>query len=271
MAGPIITFNNFTSQLSRPIKQHAIPVLHYGLRWVGALLLIEVLLHLFPVVAIKNAHAWLNFSALDFIMLAYLNLNIVWLKLLLIWRFFRLIALSDGIVTTENMERCITNTHSMLAFWRSWHRSFNLWIIRYMYIPLGGRKSAAWNVWPIFTFVAIWHDVRANLLIWSWLVCIIILPEVILLYLSHRFHWESSPWYSTLAAMAAGGNMVLMGTANLVGFVVGIDGTKTMCASWISSSGITTFIALLGVCYCISQVQFEIRNTEKSMGIIKNY
>ena len=39
--------------------------------------------------------------------------------------------------------------------------------IRYMYIPLGGRHARGFNVWPIFLFVAIWHDIEAKLMIWG--------------------------------------------------------------------------------------------------------
>lgn len=31
---------------------------------------------------------------------------------------------------------------------------------RYMYIPLGGSQRKLLNVWVIFTFVAIWHDLE---------------------------------------------------------------------------------------------------------------
>lgn len=53
------------------------------------------------------------------------------LQLLIPWRFFRLWALADGIDPPENMVRCMVNNYSALGFWRSWHRSYNLWIVRY--------------------------------------------------------------------------------------------------------------------------------------------
>jgi D-alanyl-lipoteichoic acid acyltransferase DltB (MBOAT superfamily) len=50
---------------------------------------------------------------------------------------------------------------------------------RYMYVPLGGRKYALFNVWPIFTFVALWHDLSMKLFAWGWLICLFLLPEVL--------------------------------------------------------------------------------------------
>lgn len=38
----------------------------------------------------------------------------------------------------------------------NWH----VWFSRYLYIPLGGSKWRFLNVWIIFTFVAIWHDLE---------------------------------------------------------------------------------------------------------------
>src|SRR6202044_3214030 len=77
------------------------------------------------------------------------------------------------------MLRCMSNNYSALAFWRSWHRSFNRWIIRYIYIPLGGNKRPIVNTLAVFTFVAVWHDISLKLLAWGWLVTLFILPEVI--------------------------------------------------------------------------------------------
>ena len=47
-----------------------------------------------------------------------------------------------------------------------------------MYIPLGGRKMAWLNVWPIFLFVAVWHDIEPKLLLWGALNSIFYVIEV---------------------------------------------------------------------------------------------
>jgi D-alanyl-lipoteichoic acid acyltransferase DltB (MBOAT superfamily) len=59
--------------------------------------------------------------------------------------------------------------------------------ISYVYIPLGGSKYAAYNMWPVFTFVAVWHDVSFKLLTWAWLICLFILPELILTRLTRPY------------------------------------------------------------------------------------
>jgi D-alanyl-lipoteichoic acid acyltransferase DltB (MBOAT superfamily) len=164
----------------------------YGLRFLFAILTMEIILHYTYVVAISKTRAWEGSSPFQLSMISYFNLQIIWLKvhppsstgradpqLLLPWRFFRLWAMADGIETPENMLRCMSNNYSALAFWRAWHRSFNRWVIRYIYIPLGGNKHQIVNMLAVFTFVAFWHDISLKLLAWGWLVTLFILPEVL--------------------------------------------------------------------------------------------
>ena len=64
----------------------------------------------------------------------------LYLKFMVIWRIFRCWALLDGIETYDNMEHCIMSSQTFTEFWRNWHKSFNQFLIRYLYIPLGGNK-----------------------------------------------------------------------------------------------------------------------------------
>ena len=132
-------------------------------------------------------HAWLLESYFCLAKGTPYNVDVQWyqleligcrVQLLLPWRFFRLWALVDGMDPPENMVRCMANNYSPLGFWRSWHRSYNLWIVRYLYIPLGGTHRLAATSILIFTFVALWHDLSPRLLAWGWLAAIFILPEV---------------------------------------------------------------------------------------------
>lgn len=49
---------------------------------------------------------------------------------------------------------------------------------RYMYLPLGGRSNRWLTVWPIFIFVAIWHDIELKLLVWGGLNAVFLVIEV---------------------------------------------------------------------------------------------
>lgn len=114
----------------------------------------------------------------------------------------------------------------------------------------------------VFTFVALWHDLSFRLLTWGWLVSLFILPELVaskmvpeskvslgFVQLSHRTNYFlrtnscgrsqycNTSWYRHIAALGAVLNVLMMMTANLVGFVIGVDGVRYLAQQLISSSG----------------------------------
>ncbi|THG12210.1 hypothetical protein TEA_017334 [Camellia sinensis var. sinensis] len=157
IAGPILSFNAFASQLDMPQKNYSLRgVAWYGLRWFFSLLLMELMTHLFYYNACAISGLWKQLSPMDVFIIGYGErydfnilaslllitmqhvLNFMWLKFFLSWRYFR-----------------------------------------YMYIPLGGSQRKLLNVWVIFTFVPIWHDLEWKLLSWAWLACVFFIPEML--------------------------------------------------------------------------------------------
>jgi len=237
LTGPILTFNDYMSQQRYRATSIETPrTLRYGFRFVIIALTLEFVLHFDYVSAISKSNPeWGSYTPAQVSLLSFFNLHIIWLKLLLPWRFFRLWALTDGIDPPENLVRCVSNNFSTSSFWRSWHRSFNRWLLRYIYIPLGGAnfrsyKQAARSVATylmVFTFVALWHDINMKLIIWSWLIVLFLLPEISARYLFPARKWEAHPTaYRMLCCVGAVGNVLMMIIANLVGFAVGADGLK---------------------------------------------
>ena len=239
LTGPIITFNDYISQSRyRPATIESSRTWKYALRFLLVLLAMELVLHYDYIGAIsKTRPEWSTYTPAQISLLSYFNLHIIWLKLLLPWRFFRLWALTDGIDPPENMLRCVSNNYSTLSFWRGWHRSYYRWLLRYIYIPLGGtsfrstvdaiRSVVTYLV--VFTFVALWHDIKLNLLIWGWLIVIFFLPEIAASYAFPRKKWESSPGaYRVLCGVGGVLNVLMMMAANLVGFAFGLDGLQSI-------------------------------------------
>lgn len=277
-----MTFNDFIAQLrfSAPSVTFHRNLL-YCIRWLVAVLTMELLLHYIYVVAIsKSSPEWSAYTPFELSMLGFFNLQIIWLKLLIPWRFFRLWALLDGMDAPENMLRCVGNNYSTLAFWRSWHRSFNRWILRYLYIPLGGsgrgtgRVRSIANMLVVFSFVALWHDISARLLIWGWGIVLFVLPEIIC---SQVLFPKSLPVfqgergetrYRWLSGVGAVGNILMMMAANLVGFVMGVDGVRGLIEGIVGSwDGAVFMLVACAVLYTGVQVMFEIREGEKRKGI----
>ncbi|KAG2031729.1 MBOAT, membrane-bound O-acyltransferase family-domain-containing protein [Suillus americanus] len=270
IAGPILTFNNFMWQLRCPIN---IPIRvqgRYLVRFLVSLLTMESILHYMYVVAIKDTKAWQGYTPLELSMIGFWNLVIVWLKLLLPWRFFRLWSLASGIDPPENMVRCMVNNYSTLGFWRSWHRSYNLWIVRYIYIPLGGTKNVILTTALVFSFVALWHDLSFRLLAWGWLVSFFILPELLARYLLPQTKYGQSPWYRHVCAMGGVFNMLMMASANLVGFVIGTDGIMYMANQIMGTwQGFRFLLAAICIIFVGVQLMFEYREEEMRKGVYR--
>ncbi|KAI9848012.1 MAG: glycerol transporter [Thelocarpon superellum] len=282
LAGPVVMFNEYIYQLRfPPVSITMKGNILYGIRFLVTLLAMELMLHFIYAVAISKAEpAWEAYTPFQLGMLGYFHLHIIWLKLLIPWRFFRWWALVDGVDPPENMVRCPSDSYSTLAFWRGWHRSINRWTIRYIYVPLGGSGrgrthgwrgmlQAAINFFAVFTFIAFWHDISLTLLMWGWLVTLFILPEVIACFLFPPRRWEQYPTaYRALCGMGAVGNLLMMVTANLVGFALGIDGVKDLWLNILgTSSGLVFLVCACAAMFTAVQIIFEVREQERRRGI----
>ncbi|KAJ4845363.1 hypothetical protein Tsubulata_050280 [Turnera subulata] len=168
-------------------------------------------------------------------------LNFMWLKFLLIWRYFRLWSLICGIEAPENMPKCINNCYNLEGFWKNWHASYNKWLVRYMYIPLGGSRRKLLNVWVIFTFVAIWHDLEWKLLSWAWLTCLFFIPEMVAKSAANAFQVQSSFGeflFRELSAVAGAITITCLMVANLVGYVIGPSGINWLISQFLTIEGL---------------------------------
>ena len=272
----------------------------------------ELILHYDYVGAIGKAGPdWSSYSAKQLSLLSYFNLHMIWLKLLIPWRLFRLWALIDGIDPPENMLRCVSNNYSTVLFWRAWHRSYNRWLIRYIYVPLGGADFRSWRraarsvgtYLLVFTFVALWHDIKLRLLIWGWLIVLFMLPEFAARFVFPPRKWEARPTaYRMLSCAGAVANVFMMMAANLVGFAVGLDGLQSILRGvfhdfwgklstihfqrflfvtcyiwfWEKKKKVSELTTLLGFVFIVTaywvlfvgvQVMFELREAELRKGI----
>ncbi|KAK7343407.1 hypothetical protein VNO77_12121 [Canavalia gladiata] len=262
IAGPILSFNAFASQLDVPQNTHSVRnVALSGFRWVLILLLMELMTHVFYYNAFANSGLWKHLSPMDVFIIGYGVLNFMWLKFLLIWRFFRFWSLINGIETPENMPKCINNCHNLEGFWKNWHASFNKWLVRYMYIPLGGSRKKLLNVWVIFTFVAIWHDLEWKLLSWAWLTCLFFIPELVLKSAAKAFQAQSSFGeciLRELSAVAGAVTITCLMVANLVGFVVGPRGLNWLLSSFLRNEGLPVLGGMLITFYIGTKIMFHI-------------
>ncbi|KAJ2359468.1 glycerol transporter [Coemansia erecta] len=261
LTGPIITFNDFVAQMRRPAPATSVrATVVYGVRLVCAGLLMELVLHSVYCVAISKWAHWDAYSVYEISLIGYMRLTFIWLKLLIIWRFARFWAMVDGLETVENMRRCMSNNYSLQQFWRDWHCSYNRWLVRYVYIPLGGRRTSTWNTFVIFTFVALWHDLSLRLLQWAWIIALLFLPEGLATWVFSRPRWTSRPYFRFLCSCGGALNIVGMMVANLVGF--GDEGVDKMLRKFWSAEGAVFLTATFFIFNAHLQVMFELREHE---------
>jgi protein-cysteine N-palmitoyltransferase HHAT len=110
----------------------------------------------------------------------------------------------------------------------------------------------------VFSFVALWHDLSFRLLAWGWLVTLFILPELaarqllpsakvrpfwfrqVCRLIRRPVQFGMHPWYRHVCALGAVGNILMMMTANLVGFALGTEGmgymAREIAGSWSGAS-----------------------------------
>jgi D-alanyl-lipoteichoic acid acyltransferase DltB (MBOAT superfamily) len=83
-----------------------------------------------------------------------------------------------------------------------------------------------YNIWIIFSFVALWHEVDLKLIAWAWLIAVFILPENILKKIFVNDYWKERLGYTFryFTGLGATMNILLMIFCNLVGFSLGLEG-----------------------------------------------
>lgn len=135
---------------------------------------LEKIFHVLP-----NGTMWL--PPWEILAIGFFMLNFIYIKFLIIWRVGSGSAGLDLITTSDNMNRCVCNNYTFAGFWRSWHGSLHVWILRYMYVPLGGKKWRLVIAWPIFVFVGLWHDLELRWVAWALLNCVCLCVEGVVL------------------------------------------------------------------------------------------
>ncbi|OAE27328.1 hypothetical protein AXG93_2817s1330 [Marchantia polymorpha subsp. ruderalis] len=247
VAGPTISYNAFASQLDLPQKSESNSrVFIYGLRWILCMALMEFLTHFCYFNSLAISGVWQKLSPLEVFIVGYGV---------------------GGVETPENMLRCVNNCYDLEGFWKSWHASYNRWLVRYMYIPLGGNKWRMLNVWIIFTFVAVWHDLEWKLLSWAWVTCLLWVPELSIKHLMKTKPmqpFKTTHWYTECCAIAGAMNISGLMVANLVGFVVGPSGIWVLASLLFTVQTIPVLVGVFITFYVGSKIMFYKRELERA-------
>ena len=286
-SGPTIMFHSFIFQVNNYDRNGHNETFDrnkiiYFIRCICIFITLEIFNHFIFVNAImtNKYNSWIfdefrnNNSYFNYFFLAFNNLVFIFLKFSLIWKVARLWGWADGIYSEENMNRCIYNNYNFEGFWRQWHRSYNVWLIRYMYIPLGGKKKKLLNTFIIFSFVALWHDLKFNLLLWAWTIYVSLIPEIIIKSYFNRDenqYLNNYMWFRYLKSWFSSVVIILMIIANLIGFGIG---NKELVDALLNLFKLTTplrFIKISIFFFPFTFAMFYVRELERINGIKKNF
>lgn len=296
LSGPMVTYNAYVSFVAKPTQSFSPQrLLAYGARAGGNIVFMIAFMHYFFVPTLlldvvnrneaakfgftvpspsstsssTNAISILElFSLEEKAYLLYVALAFLYCKFNTVWKVFRFFALLDGFDPPEDMPHCFSNTVSITDFWQSWHASFNLWIVRYMYIPMGGNKRKLLTLVPIFLFIAIWHDIELRLLHWALFMCACFVPEIAIMTFFTKTkikfiaNWRSQPlvWRRIKEVGATIGEWALI-LANLIGFSTGGSATmNTVANAW--KSGISTPFLCCFLLFYIGTGKISVRYRE---------
>lgn len=269
IAGPVTCFNAFVSHAYTP--QRSFPrwsdIIRYSLRVVGVYFCLVVFNHLLYLQSItKQPAAMMALPLIDQSGAMFLMLTFLWLKFSVIWKGFRAVALLDGVEAPEDINRCFANAVKMSEFWRDWHASFNSWTVRCMYIPMGGQKYKALVIFPIFLFMAIWHDTELHLLLWAMIICVTTVLELAATALLSKIVPPSIPFYRYLVTI--GGMMTVFGLilSNAVGLGSGMA-SLSVVKDTVASGATDAIIAWICLVFPTTSVALIDREIEKNQNV----
>ena len=123
----------------------------------------------------------------------------------------------------------------------------------------------------VFTFVALWHDLSFTLLAWAWLIVLFVIPEMLGRYLCPAERYGHRPWFRHIRSLGSVANVFMMMTANLVGFVIGLDGIQFL---WSQLGGTAAgrwyLVGATAVLFVGVQLMYEYRAEEIRRGVLRN-
>jgi len=193
-------------------------------------------------------------------------LTFLWLKYIIIWRTFRFWAWCDGIFVEENMNRFIYNFYSIELLFRGLNRSLNRWMVRYIYIPLGGKNKKYVNIWVVFGFWYLIYDFK-NIDYGLFALCCCLLMDLEMFvknYLLNSFgeDFNEKIFLRYGKYIACSFFVFIMFIIGLLGFHFSINSLKDILGTIIEEGGYFYFLKL--VLFLIPNVvmMFFIRDME---------
>nr|XP_027308799.2 protein-cysteine N-palmitoyltransferase HHAT isoform X1 [Anas platyrhynchos] len=183
--GPLMNFDEFSKQMR---KQEAFSLkTNVGILIVGIIriffwwCLAELMIHLMYIHAICSSSPPLeavSYWALGGLALA--QVLFFYVKYLVLYGVPSLLLRMDGLKPPA-LPRCVSLMHSFTKMWRSFDVGLHHFLVRYIYVPMGGSQSSLpgmiFSTVLTFAFVSYWHGGQSYLWYWGALNCLGVIVE----------------------------------------------------------------------------------------------
>ncbi|XP_069506011.1 protein-cysteine N-palmitoyltransferase HHAT [Ambystoma mexicanum] len=173
--GPIMNFDYFYKEMQQKETSASKTDLTACILGVARLLwwwwLAELMIHLMHMHIIYNSDALLS-KASNWTLggLALAQVLFFYVKYLVLYGIPAFVVRFDGLHSLP-LPRCVSTMYSFTGMWRSFDVGLYQFLMRYIYIPMGGSKSGPGekllSTGITFAFVAYWHGAHQHLLYWA--------------------------------------------------------------------------------------------------------
>uniref|UniRef100_A0A8C3AS42 Hedgehog acyltransferase n=1 Tax=Cyclopterus lumpus TaxID=8103 RepID=A0A8C3AS42_CYCLU len=263
--GPIITYQDYIEQERDGDKS----VFSYLVLRVGRIILwwciAEYLIHVMYMHSIQSNETYLEILppwALGGLALALVQFFFV--KYLVLFGLPSMLATLDKLVPPK-LPRCVSIMYSFTGMWRHFDEGLYRWLIRYIYVPLGGSRhghlSKMLSTGLAFGFVCLWHGGHDYLQYWALMNWAGVLVENGLkpLFASSFIRSIvnfSAPMERRCIALLSAFSTAMLILSNLV-FLGGIHVGRIFWKRVFIQGWSTTAPPMLAFLYCFAQVGLE--------------
>lgn len=271
--GPIITYKDYIQQIKRPAQDlggygtvFKFMVLRTGrivLWWCIA----EYMIHTMYMHSIQSNETYLEILppwALGGLALALVQFFYV--KYLVLFGLPSMLATMDGL-SPPKLPRCVSIMHTFTGMWRYFDVGLYRWLIRYIYVPLGGSRFGplhkVLSSGLAFAFVCLWHGGHDYLQYWALMNWTGVMVESGLktLLSSSPLHSFIKQNFSTVmkrrfVALLCAFSTAMLILSNLV-FLGGIHVGKIFWKRVFIQGWSTVAPPMLAFLYCFAQIGLE--------------
>ncbi|XP_041866897.1 protein-cysteine N-palmitoyltransferase HHAT [Melanotaenia boesemani] len=271
--GPIITYKAYTEQMMKSAeeKNRANSGLTYLVLRSGQILLwwsmAEYMIHIMYMHSIQSNETFLDILppwALGGLALALVQFFYV--KYLVLFGLPCMLATLDELVPPK-LPRCVSIMYSFTGMWRHFDEGLYRWLIRYIYVPLGGSQHGPlWKVLSTglaFGFICLWHGGHDYLQYWALMnwTGVVVEYGVKSLFASSYFRSIVEQNFSMAmqrrcTAFLAAFSTAMLILSNLV-FLGGINVGRIFWKRVFIQGWSTIAPPMLGFLYCFAQIGLE--------------